>query len=117
MGEHSQKTTAIREANIRKVLQMAQAPFDPTPGYDDNSLTMAGAEVGRAIKSAREPKYNETVIGATDQAEPSFPIEGPEEGMNRFGDDKEKMGAALARSLSGSKKFTKSEVRRGYRKL
>jgi hypothetical protein len=110
MGDN--KTGAMAEQIRHRLLAEAgqMAPVALT-GSDSDSITQGVTAGVQAYQKGTKPSHASTSPGFAAQRA------GEREDMSRFGDDKEKLGAAIARSLMGSKRFTKGEVRKGYRRL
>lgn len=104
-------STTDRADAIRRRI-MAEAGVDLAPVYESDSLTKAGAAVGSAIAKANKGdtfKRPETAY-QTQRA-------GERMDLREFPDEDEFRRRGMQNALSGSKKFTRGEIRRGYRKL
>lgn len=101
------KNTAMAEA-IRA--QMLAGTGIPTPevggGFVD--LSAAGKALGDAFK---DPTRGEMPLGYETQRA------GEREDLRQFPDEDEFRRIGIQNAISGSKKFTLGEIRRGYRKL
>jgi hypothetical protein len=113
------RTKRLAAENRRKAGAISGFIPEITIGYDDNALTQGATALAKSFNKAGANAPKDTMGGSTGRTEGDFQAQraGEREGMGQFGDDKEKLGAAMARSLMGSKKFTKGEVRKGFRKL
>lgn len=119
MGKNSKATTAIRDKAIRSILQTAQAPNPGIPvpgaGFSDTSLSTAGRSIGKEFKAYGDDNSMGGSAGRT-EADYQAQREGEREDMRQFGDDDEHRGL-MGASLMGSRKYTKREVKKGYRKI